>query len=130
MLCTLVLEVLYRILYNHSLQCLEDLVLVVALKELGLFFGMRSASKFKIESLGLGAEESLFEVSNELILGDGLQDIKLFLLSLELVLMRSNFVPVSAIFSVKVDVFLSNLSVNCLFLYINNFISDVQKQAI
>ena len=122
---TLFLEVFHRILNDDSLQLLEDLVLLVGLKVLGLLLLMWCTGEFEVHSFSGCTKEHLFEMSYEFLLLDCLESFDLLGLSIELVLMRCDLIPESTILSVQVNVFFCDLGMDCCLLDFNNFISDV-----
>ena len=122
---TLFLEVFHRILHNDSLQLLEDLVLLVGLKVLGLLLLMWCTGEFEVHSFSGCTKEHLFEMSYEFLLLDCFENFDLLGLSIELVLMGCDLIPESTILSVQINVFFCDLGMDCCLLDFNNFIGDV-----
>ena len=122
---TLFLEFFHRIFHDDSLDLLEDLVLLVRLKILGLLLLMWCTGEFEVHSFGGCTKEYLFEMSYEFVLLDCLENVDLLGLSIELVLMGCDLIPESTILFVKVNIFFCDLGMDCCLLDLNNFIGDV-----
>ena len=63
-------------------------------------------------------------MGNKLVLSDCLEYLDLLGLSVKLVLMGCNLIPEPSILSIEIDVFLSDLSMNCLLLDLNHLLCD------
>ena len=103
-------EVWYGVFHLNSLHdILKDFMVLVAFSVPRLLFGMRLTCQLEVDSLRLGREESLLKQVDELLFRNGLEYFQLLFLPIELVLVRTQFTPMSRILFPQVDVLLRQL---------------------
>ena len=83
-----------------------DLMLEIRLSVLFVLVYMTHAGEHEVDTFALLREEGFVEKINELLLGDCLEGVDVFLLLVKVVRVRGNLVPVSLEVFIQVGVFL------------------------